>query len=125
MDELKELNFNDVMGNRIEDTTIPYMCKGEPSKRLYVLVNKRLNATYGAVQAGHAVAQWVIEHPKQTWNNQYLIYLWADTDRYLQKFTDLGWDFSAFNEPDLNGTVTAIAIMEDTGLLFQNLELLK
>lgn len=25
MDELKELNFNDVMGNRIEDTTIAIM----------------------------------------------------------------------------------------------------
>jgi hypothetical protein len=50
-------------------------------KRLYVLVNKRLSPVYGCVQGGHAVAQWLLDNPGQTWNNNFLIYLYADTDK--------------------------------------------
>ncbi len=50
------------------------------AKRLYVLVNNRLNSVYGCVQGGHAVAQYMIETPKQSWDNEYLIYLWANVD---------------------------------------------
>lgn len=31
-------------------------------KRLYVLVDKKLNPIYGCVQGGHAVAQYMLEH---------------------------------------------------------------
>lgn len=95
------------------------------SKRLYVLVNKRLSAVYGCVQAGHAVAKFVMENPEQKWNNEYLIYLWADTAYWLNKFEELGIACTPFQEPDLNGTVTAIAVQEDTGLLFQGLKLVE
>lgn len=47
-------------------------------KRLYVLIDQKLDAVYGCVQGGHAVAQWLLEHPNQEWNNSYLIYLYAD-----------------------------------------------
>ena len=30
--------------------------------RLYVLIDKGLDPIYGAVQAGHAVAEWLLEH---------------------------------------------------------------
>ena len=43
-------------------------------KRLYVLVNKKLAPIYGCVQGGHAVAQFMLENPKQDWNNNFLIY---------------------------------------------------
>lgn len=49
-------------------------------KKLYVLIGKELNPVYGCVQGGHAVAQYLLEHPKQNWNNQYLIYLYANID---------------------------------------------
>ena len=97
----------------------------EISKRLYVLVNKRLNAVYGCVQAGHAVAKFVMDNGTQKWNNEYLIYLWADTSYWASKFDELGIPYTAFSEPDLNGTITAIAVQEDTGLLFQGLKLVE
>ena len=30
--------------------------------KLYVLIDKNLDPIYGAVQAGHAVAEWLLEH---------------------------------------------------------------
>lgn len=51
-------------------------------EKLYVLISKKLNPIYGCVQGGHAVAQWMLEHPNQTWNNQYLIYLHADVEEW-------------------------------------------
>lgn len=94
-------------------------------KRLYVLVNKRLNSVYGCVQGGHAVAQWLLEHPQQKWNNQYLIYLWADIEHWGEKLDSLSIKYSAFHEPDMNGTVTAIAVEDDSGLMFQSLKLVE
>jgi hypothetical protein len=91
-------------------------------KRLYVLVNKRLSPVYGCVQAGHAVAQWLLDNPDQTWNNNFLIYLYADTDKWMEMLEERGIKYSAFKEPDLNGTVTAIALEENTGLMFQTLK---
>ena len=90
-----------------------------------MLVNRRLNSVYGCVQAGHAVAQWLLEHPQQNWNNQYLIYLWADIERWSEKLDSLGIKYSAFHEPDMNGTVTAIAVQDDSGLMFQSLKLVE
>lgn len=69
-------------------------------KRLYVLIDQKLDAVYGCVQGGHAVAQWLLEHPNQEWNNSYLIYLYADL---------VNKDYSSFYEPDLDNQLTAIA----------------
>ena len=60
-------------------------------KRLYVLVNKRLSPVYGCVQGGHAVAQWLLDNPGQTWNNNFLIYLYADTDKWMKSGTRKHW----------------------------------
>lgn len=91
-------------------------------KRLYVLINKDLNPIYGCVQGGHAVAQWLLEHPGQTWNNSYLIYLKCNLFEMKRRLIKLDRDFSEFKEPDLNNKLTAIAI-EDNGRLFKNLKL--
>ena len=40
-------------------------------QRLYVLISNKLDSIYGCVQGGHAVAQWLLEHPNQEWNNNY------------------------------------------------------
>mgnify|MGYP003177818456 CR=1 FL=1 len=41
-------------------------------KRLYVLIDQKLDAVYGCVQGGHAVAQWLLEQQLSymlTWIN--------------------------------------------------------
>ena len=91
-------------------------------KRLYVLINKDLSPVYGCVQGGHAVAQWLLDHPGQTWNNSYLIYLKCNLFSMRKRLIKLQRDFSEFREPDLNNELTAIAI-EDNGKLFRNLKL--
>ena len=91
-------------------------------KRLYVLINKDLSPVYGCVQGGHAVAQWLLDHPGQTWNNSYLIYLKCNLFSMRRRLIKLQRDFSEFRDPDLNNELTAIAI-EDNGKLFRNLKL--
>lgn len=93
-------------------------------KRLYVLVSKRLSPVYACVQGGHAVAQYLLEHPQQEWNNEFLIYLYADVDKWKYKLRDRHKEYSSFYEPDLGNTLTAIAV-EDSGEMFKNLKLVQ
>ena len=67
-------------------------------KRLYVLVNPKLNTVYGCVQGGHAVAQFMLEHPDQDWNNQFLIYLYGDPYVWKRILKRKGVSFSVFKE---------------------------
>lgn len=80
-------------------------------KRLYVLIDQKLDAVYGCVQGGHAVAQWLLEHPNQDWNNNYLIYLYADLDKWKVRL-------------DLDNQLTAIALQDD-GRMFKKLKLVR
>ena len=94
--------------------------------KLYILIDKDLDPIYGAVQGGHVVAEWLIEHGQveskssgqryhNIWNNEYLIYLKADLDdiqdNYLEYY-DAHDKESYFYEPDLDNKLTAIAIYE-------------
>ena len=90
---------------------------------MYVLISKDLNPVYGCVQGGHAVAQWLLEH-NDGWRNNYLIYLYADIEKWIAKLDYLNVDYSLFKEPDLANKITAIAIESD-GKLFKNLQLVK
>ena len=91
-------------------------------KRLYVLIDQKLDVVYGCVQGGHAVAQWLLEHPNQNWNNNYLIYLYADLDKWRVRLDLTNKDYSIFREPDLNNQLTAIALQDD-GRMFKKLKL--
>jgi hypothetical protein len=91
-------------------------------KRLYVLIDQKLDVVYGCVQGGHAVAQWLLEHPNQNWNNNYLIYLYADLDKWRVRLDLTNKDYSMFREPDLNNQLTAIALQDD-GRMFKKLKL--
>ena len=84
----------------------------QQKNKLYILVSDQLETVYGSVQGGHVVAQWLLEHPNQNWNNQYLIYLSCNIDYYKEMLTFYNEDFSSFYEPDLNNRLTAIAILE-------------
>ena len=88
-------------------------------------MNNKLNPVYGCVQGGHAVAQFMLENPKQDWNNDFLIYLYADTNKWNSKLEAMGVPHYTFKEPDLNNTITAIACQDDSGELFKNLHLVK
>jgi hypothetical protein len=93
-------------------------------QRLYVLIDKSLTPVYGCVQGGHAVAQWLLNHPKQTWNNNYLIYLQASVEEWKSKLNYLGIDYTQFNEPDLGNRTTSLAVLGNDKL-FKKLELVK
>lgn len=93
-------------------------------QRLYVLIDKSLTPVYGCVQGGHAVAQWLLNHPKQTWNNNYLIYLQASIEEWKNKLNYLGIDYTQFNEPDLGNRTTSLAVLGNDKL-FKKLELIK
>jgi hypothetical protein len=65
------------------------------------------------VQAGHAVAEFLLRGPFSRWNNGTLIYLGVKGLRQLERIKDRfekeGIKHSTFVEPDLNNEITAIA----------------
>ena len=91
--------------------------------KLYVLIDKTLDPVYGCVQGGHAVAQWLLDHPGQDWNNNYLIYLEADIEKWKSKLEYLGIDYTSFQETDLEGQTTSLAVLNNEKL-FKNLKLI-
>ena len=70
-------------------------------QRLYVLISNKLDPIYGCVQGGHVVAEWLLQHPNQNWNNNY----------------------TEFKEPDLDNQVTALAVLNNDKM-FKNLKLI-
>lgn len=96
-------------------------------QKLFVLVRSDLKGSSPAVQAGHAVAQWMLEHPR-TWENETLVYLnvgsMQDLQRWIDKIYYKDLDFATFKEPDLDNEVTAVACLTDKRNIFNNLPLL-
>lgn len=97
----------------------------EQESRLYVLIDKNLDPVYGCVQGGHAVAQWLIDHKddERKWNNNYLIYLYADLEKWAFKLDGIK-NVSYWREPDLDNKLTSIAVETD-GKIFKHLKLVK
>ena len=92
-------------------------------QRLYVLISNKLDPIYGCVQGGHVVAEWLLQHPNQNWNNNYLIYLSADISKWKHRFDVLEIDYTEFKEPDLDNQVTALAVLNNDKM-FKNLKLI-
>jgi len=96
------------------------------NKRLYVLVDDSLDPIYGAVQGGHCACQYMIDNKfnKDSWNNEYLIYLSANVLYWKYKLLNRGKKISEFYEPDLGNKLTSICCVDD-GRIFKKLPLLK
>lgn len=94
--------------------------------KLYVLVDKKLDPIYGAVQGGHAVAEWMEynvdikfnkfaceDQAHWKWENEYLIYLSVDITKWYRMLCEHKAEyFECFMEPDLENRMTAIAVWE-------------
>lgn len=110
------------------------------SLKMYVLIKDSLSPAQQAVQAGHALAQFGLEYPKEfeAWqeDNNILIYLSVENISWWKQVLDDG-DFkhSVFHEtgrprttpfPHLYGEDTAIAVAPNWAcqyLLFKDLPL--
>ena len=82
---------------------------------LYILISNELDPIYGAVQGGHAVAEWLLENSNPKWTNDYLIYLSVDIEKWkkdLWRFSPGEFQWTWFDEPDLGNKTTAIALYE-------------
>ena len=95
--------------------------------KMYCLIRKDLSKSYQAVQGGHAIAQYFLDHGLPTdWDNGTMIFLGVENKDSLEK-----WQMklnrhkhSAFIEPDIGNEITALSIIND-GKMFSNLSLLR
>jgi hypothetical protein len=96
-------------------------------KKLYVLVRKDLTKAQQAVQAGHAVAEYLLRGPQNSWPNGTLVYLNVSNEEKLKRWCDnlkfLEIPFVTFKEPDLNDEVTALATITNDDGIFKSLRL--
>jgi hypothetical protein len=54
------------------------------SHKLYVLVRKDLSRSQQAVQAGHAVGEYLLRGPSTVWGNGILVYLGVRNEEELK-----------------------------------------
>lgn len=81
--------------------------------KLFILIRNDIPLAYQGVQGGHAVAQWLLDNPQQTWNNNILVYLKVkdlqDLKRWMFRLDLKQIKYSQFVEPDIGDEITAIA----------------
>ena len=97
-------------------------------KKLFVIVRKDLSTSQQAVQAGHAVAAFLLRGQFfRRWQNETLIYLGVkgliQLENLKRKLDFAEIKYTEFREPDLNNEVTAIA-SEQQSKIFERLNLL-
>jgi hypothetical protein len=78
-----------------------------------VLINNQLNPSYRAVQAGHAVAEYLLKSKKE-WENETLVYVLSnDLLLDFQVLSEIGLELYPFYEPDIGNQMTAFACHSD------------
>lgn len=81
----------------------------DPSrKKLYVIADKGLAPSQRAVQAGHALAEYLKTNP-ENWDNGTLVYLKASSEELQELLRDT--QATPFYEEDLGNQLTAIAAL--------------
>jgi hypothetical protein len=85
--------------------------------KLYIISRSDLGLIHQAIQSGHVVAQWCLEHPQNDWQNKTLIYLQVSNKKQLVMLRDFlrfecDYEVSEFIEPDIGYQVTAIAVLK-------------
>jgi|GEM_PF-2020674 len=88
--------------------------KPESKKKLYAVVSDKLTPSQQAVQAGHAVAEFLKKNPHTQWDNGYLIYL-TEAPGFDGNMRGYRWmvgshQYAEFVEPDLGNKITAYAL---------------
>jgi len=98
--------------------------------RIYTLTRTDISKGQQAVQAGHSLAQYIIEwnpHISKKWNNGSIINLGLGSEkslkRWIKKLERLNIKYSIFREPDMNYEITSIAVL-DIGNIFKGIPLL-
>lgn len=99
--------------------------------RIYTLTRADINIGQRITQAGHSLAQYIIDHNPHLngqWDNGSIINLALGSEkslkRWMRKLDELGISFSIFREPDMNHEITSIAILH-RGEIFKGIPLLK
>src|SRR5574340_1067931 len=94
---------------------------------MFVLVRKDLSKNQQAVQAGHALAEYLMHVQQHNWTNGTLIYLGVDNEKDLEKWGEIldihNIRWAKFIEPDRNNEMTAISAASDKNI-FRKLQLL-
>ncbi len=96
--------------------------------KLYVVVRDDLSPSQKAVQAGHAVAEFLLKNKTtETWRNGTLVYLIVNDLSKLRtlmhKLYDNNANFTTFIEPDLDNEATSLACL-GSNKMFKNLRML-
>ena len=93
-----------------------------------MITRSDISIAYAGVQAGHAVAQYIIDNGIEDWSNEYLIYLKVKDEPELRRLlTKLNFKIDViteFREPDLENELTAIACIASNKNMFSKLPLL-
>jgi len=98
--------------------------------KLYVLSRADLakySKSYPYVQAGHAVAEFLLRNPNHDWKNHTLVYLQVPDEHILVSWVRLlkasFHEPVTFREPDIGDEMTAIAVYSN-GKVMSELPLL-
>lgn len=87
--------------------------------KMYVLVRKDLTKAQQAVQGGHALAEFLLNHPT-SWKNWTLVYLGVKNElqleKWIYKLKKFDIDAAIWREPDMNNEITAIATYSKKGV---------
>ncbi len=90
-------------------------------KKLYVLVRRDLSPSQQAVQAGHAVAEFLLNGFNSTWDNGTLIYLGVKNllqlEKWMYKLKENNISYVSFYEPDIGNQPTALATDQGSELM--------
>ena len=126
--QMLQLSNPETGTNQVPICSIPLKLNGKGClMKLYIIVRKDLTHSQRAVQAGHALAEYLLHSPYFRWKNETLIYLGVKGLKQLEnlkrKLALQGTNYVEFREPDLNNEVTAIA-SDESNKIFERLKLL-